>query len=142
MEKDSQEVLLAQWQTCVEMANSSSERRDTMNNLFVTLNIAIIAATTFVWDIKTISLSIAGIVLCIVWLIFLRNFRRLNAEKYRVITQIEEHLPVQAFANEWKGIKQNNKYIEGTKLEQVFPIVFTIVYVAVISVLLILHYKK
>lgn len=48
MEKDSQENLLAQWQTCVEMANSVSERRDTMNNLFVTLNIAIIAATTFV----------------------------------------------------------------------------------------------
>lgn len=142
MEKGSQGILLAQWQTCVEMANSVSERRDTMNNLFVTLNIATIAAITFVWDIKTISLSIAGIVLCIVWLMFLRNFRHLNAEKYRVITQIEDLLPVQAFTNEWKGIKQNNKYIEGTKLERVFPIVFTIVYVAIISVLLILNYKK
>lgn len=142
MEKDSQEILLTQWQTCVEMANSVSERRDTMNNLFVTLNIAIIAATTIVWDIKTILLSVAGIVLCIVWLMFLRNFRHLNAEKYRVITQIEDHLPVQAFANEWKGIKHNNKYIEGTKLERVFPTVFTVVYVAIISVLLILYYKK
>ena len=27
------ESLLAQWQTCVEMANSVSSRRDTMNNL-------------------------------------------------------------------------------------------------------------
>jgi len=142
MEKDSQENLLAQWQTCVEMANSVSERRDTMNNLFVTLNIAIIAATTFVWDIKTISLSIAGIVICAVWLMFLRNFRLLNAEKYKVITQIEDHLPVKAFANEWKGIKQNNKYIEATKLERVFPIVFTIVYIAIIFVLLILDCKK
>lgn len=142
MEKDSQENLLAQWQTCVEMANSVSERRDTMNNLFVTLNIAIIAATTFVWDIKTISLSIAGIVICAVWLMFLRNFRLLNAEKYKVITQIEDHLPVKAFANEWKGIKQNNKYIEATKLERVFPIVFTIAYIAIIFVLLMLNCKK
>ena len=36
-ETENQEALLAQWQTCVEMANAVSERRDTMNNLFVTL---------------------------------------------------------------------------------------------------------
>ena len=46
MDKDSinVDVVLAQWQTCVEMANSISQRRDAMNNLFVTLNLAIIAA--------------------------------------------------------------------------------------------------
>jgi len=31
------ELLLAQWQTCVEMANSISQRRDTMNNIFYNL---------------------------------------------------------------------------------------------------------
>lgn len=37
----SEETLLTQWQTCVEMANAVSQRRDAMNNLFVTLNLAI-----------------------------------------------------------------------------------------------------
>lgn len=41
---DKIEIVLAQWQTCVEMANSVSQRRDTMNNIFVTLNLAIVAA--------------------------------------------------------------------------------------------------
>lgn len=34
--------VLAQWQTCVEMANATSQRRDTMNNIFVTLNLGIL----------------------------------------------------------------------------------------------------
>lgn len=41
---DKTDVILAQWQTCVEMANSVSQRRDTMNNIFVTLNLAEINA--------------------------------------------------------------------------------------------------
>lgn len=40
---DKTEIVLARWQTCVEMANSVSQRRDTMNNIFVTLNLAIVA---------------------------------------------------------------------------------------------------
>ena len=73
-ETENQEALLAQWQTCVEMANAVSERRDTMNNLFVTLNLAIIAAISFMWDTKTLALLIAGIIVCAVWILFIRNF--------------------------------------------------------------------
>ena len=35
--KPNEDLILAQWQTCVEMANSVSQRRDTMNNVFITL---------------------------------------------------------------------------------------------------------
>lgn len=57
----SEETLLTQWQTCVEMANAVSQRRDAMNNLFVTLNLAIVAAASFIWDAKTIMLLVSGI---------------------------------------------------------------------------------
>jgi|GEM_PF-6476309 len=49
---EDKDALLSQWQTCVEMANSVSQRRDSMNNLFVTLNIALLAANSFLWDMK------------------------------------------------------------------------------------------
>lgn len=62
------EIVLTQWQTCVEMANSVSQRRDTMNNIFVTLNLATIAAISLICDIKTIGLSIMGVLLCVVWI--------------------------------------------------------------------------
>ena len=72
------------------MANAVSERRDTMNNLFATLNLAIIAAISYMWDIKTVGLLIAGIAVCIVWMLFIRNFRELNRAKFEVINAIEQ----------------------------------------------------
>lgn len=128
---DNKDTMLAQWQTCVEMANTISERRDTMNNLFVTLNLAIIAAISFMWDTKTIVLLIAGIIVCVVWILFIRNFRELNRVKFEVINKIESNLPVQAFNDEWKFLKKSKKYIEGTKLEKVMPIAFGILYIGI-----------
>lgn len=126
---EDEDILLAQWQTCVGMANSISERRDTMNNLFVTLNLAIVAAISFMWDIKTVLLLVAGIVVCVVWILFIRNFRELNKAKFEVINKIEDRLPIEAFDDEWKHLKKSKKYIEGTKLEKIMPLVFGILYI-------------
>ena len=35
------------------MANSVSQRRDNMNNIFITLNLAIMAAVPITWDIMS-----------------------------------------------------------------------------------------
>ncbi|MGL5382801.1 MAG: RipA family octameric membrane protein [Culicoidibacterales bacterium] len=125
-----QEILLAQWQTGVEMANEVSNRRDTMNNLFVTLNLTLVATITVIWDIKSAVLSIAGIALCVVWIFFIGNFKELNTAKFAVINKIEEQLPAQVFAEEWQYLKGNKKYIEGTKLEKSLPIMFLVIYTA------------
>lgn len=99
----SEETLLTQWQTCVEMANAVSQRRDAMNNLFVTLNLAIVAAASFIWDAKTIMLLVSGIIVCVVWIFFIRNFRELNRAKFEVINKLEQSLPVSAFSDEWQS---------------------------------------
>lgn len=134
------ECILSQWQTCVEMANSISQRRDTMNNLFVTLNLAVFAAISLIWDIKTVILSVAGIVVCAVWLLFIRNFRVLNAAKFDVINQLEQQLPVQAFQEEWKLVKNNTKYTEGTILERIFPFAFGAIYLGVLIAVFVSHF--
>ena len=71
MENKNEETILAHWQTCVEMANSVSQRRDTMNNIFVTVNLAIIAAVSLTFEFKSIFILAAGIVLCILWILFI-----------------------------------------------------------------------
>lgn len=129
---DPTDVILAQWQTCVEMANSVSQRRDTMNNIFVTLNLAIVAAVSFVWRVKSIILLIAGLVVCVIWVLFIRNFKLLNDAKFQVINQLEDKLPVAPFADEWEKLKSNKKYKNGTMLEKVLPVTFIILYVAII----------
>ena len=136
--EDKIEIILAQWQTCVEMANSISQRRDTMNNIFVTLNVAIIAAVSITWNIKSLFILIAGIVVCVIWLLFIRNYKLLNTEKFNVINSIEKNLPVQPFNDEWEKLKNNKKYTDGTKLEKTLPIMCIILYiVAVITIAII-----
>lgn len=127
----SEETLLTQWQTCVEMVNAVSQRRDAMNNLFVTLNLAIVAAASFIWDAKTIMLLVSGIIVCVVWIFFIRNFRELNRAKFEVINKLEQSLPVSAFSDEWQSLKKSKKYIEGTKLEKVLPYAFCVLYVVI-----------
>lgn len=133
---DKTEIILAQWQTCVEMANSVSQRRDTMNNIFVTLNLAIIAALSITWDIKSLFILTAGIVVCVIWILFIRNFKLLNTEKFNVINDIEKKLPVKPFNEEWKKLKNNKKYKDSTKLEKTLPIMFIILYAIAIVVII------
>lgn len=135
-QEDKKQDVLAIWQTCVEMANGVSQRRDTMNNLFVTLNIAVIAAVSWMWDVKTVFLCVAGLVICVVWLLYINNFKRLNTAKFRVIYDLEERLGVTPFKDEWDILKKTKRYLEGTKLERILPIAFAVGY-AVVFVILI-----
>ncbi len=136
-EKMNPEIVLAQWQTCVEMANSISQRRDVMNNLFVTLNLAVVAAITMVFDTKTIFIIVAGIVMCFIWIMFIHNYKMLNQEKFKIINEMENGLPFQPFAKEWTALKSNKKYQEETKLERILPVVFIILYIAAGIVIII-----
>ncbi len=135
-QEDKKQDVLAIWQTCVEMANGVSQRRDTMNNLFVTLNIAVIAAVSWMWDVKTVFLCVAGLVICVVWLLYINNFKRLNTAKFRVIYDLEDRLGVTPFKDEWDILKKTKRYLEGTKLERILPIAFALGY-AVVFVILI-----
>ena len=132
------ELLLAQWQTCVEMANSISQRRDTMNNIFVTLNLAIMAAVSIVWDIKSILILVAGIVVCVLWLLFIRNYKQLNSAKFDVINGIEKNLPAQPFCEEWAKLQSNKKYMDGTKLEKWLPVMFIALYIVTAIIIVVI----
>ena len=134
------EIILAQWQTCVEMANSVSQRRDTMNNIFVTLNLAIVAAVSITWNMKSLLILVAGIVVCAIWLMFIRNYKLLNTEKFNVINAIEKNLPVKPFNDEWEKLKNNKKYTDGTKLEKTLPIMFIFLYIVSIIIIAIMKF--
>lgn len=100
-EKDKNvELLLIQWQTCVEMANSVSCRRDTMNNLYITGNLAILTSISIITDLKNIFVLICGIITCFIWLHYINNFKTLNEEKFKVINKLEMKLPAQPFNDE------------------------------------------
>lgn len=132
------ELLLNQWQTCVDMANSVSQRRDNMNNIFITLNLAIMAAVSITWDIKSLFILIAGITICILWMLNIRNYKLLNTAKFSVINSIEEKLPSAPFKDEWQFLKNSKKYMDSTTLERILPITFIILYIATVIAIIVI----
>lgn len=134
---ENSQIILAQWQTCVEMANSVSQRRDTINGFFMSFNLALITALFATWNSMSMFFMILSIVICFVWFLTIRNYRVLNASKYTVILDLEKKLPYQPFGSEWKELKKNRKYKECTSLENFIPIGFIIFYITVFVYILI-----
>lgn len=124
-------IVLTEWQTCVQMADSVSKRRDTTNNLFVTLNLALLAASQWNHSTKSVFVIVLGVILCILWGIFIWNYRCLNQAKFSVISVLEKSLPVAPFDEEWRYIKGKTKYKEGTALEMFLPAIFAIGYLII-----------
>ncbi|MEQ2630489.1 RipA family octameric membrane protein [Roseburia inulinivorans] len=135
---EDKELLLNQWQTCVDMANSVSQRRDNMNNIFITLNLAIMAAVSITWDIKSLFILIAGITICILWMLNIRNYKLLNTAKFNVINSIEEKLPSAPFKDEWQFLKNSKKYMDSTTLERILPITFIILYISTVIAIIVI----
>ena len=135
---EDKELLLNQWQTCVDMANSVSQRRDNMNNIFITLNLAIMAAVSITWDIKSLFILIAGITICILWMLNIRNYKLLNTAKFNVINSIEEKLPSAPFKDERQFLKNSKKYMDSTTLERILPITFIILYIAAVIAIIVI----
>lgn len=111
-------VVLEQWKTCVEMANTVSQRRDVINNIFITLTASVLTAML---TIKEAMLSIVGIAICIIWKVLIRNFKILNETKFEVINELEQLLPQQPFNDEWKKLSHKQKYYDSTTIEAMIP---------------------
>jgi hypothetical protein len=135
--------LLQQWVTCVEMSNNVSERRINVNNFFITLNTAIVAFIKFQIEYSSLFLSLVGIIVCILWLYNIENYKKLNTVKYDIILEIEKNLPVKPFDYEWDLIgrgKDKRKYKIFAKIEKAISYVFIFLYGISILYPLILKY--
>lgn len=121
-------VVLEQWKTCVEMANSNTEKRTNSNNIFITINAAILAIISFSLDYKSIILSIVGIAVCVVWVFSIESYKKLSSVKYHIVNEIEEQLPLKPFTYEWDTLNSEKKYPGLTKIEKVLPWLFIILY--------------
>lgn len=135
-ETNNTKYILEQWKVCVEAANATSQRRDSMNNLFASLNLAIFAAISFAWNMKSLVLLVAGTVLCIVWIIFINNYKLLNQEKFNVINSLECSLGRQPLNDEWEALKKCKKYKDATWLERIMPIAFVLIYITVMVIII------
>jgi hypothetical protein len=129
------EIIVEEWQTCVEMVNALCQRRDEMNNRFCVLNTAIIGFNITMWNNNNVwFIILIGLIICIVWIFLIINYKIIKIEKYKVISKLEENVPLKPFCKEWIYLSENKRYIESTKIEIVVPLIFIVMYLLMIVI--------
>ncbi|MBD8875413.1 RipA family octameric membrane protein [Roseibium polysiphoniae] len=120
----------------VEMADRVSQRRQSANSFYLTVNTAIVGGAAYLsksgyWG--TFAVSAAGIAICFLWVRAVVSYKSLNAAKFRVITALEERLPVSPYKDEWAILDvdgDGKKHTPFHKTEVLVPIVFGLLHVA------------
>jgi len=127
--------LLEIYKLYVDSAEKTTDRRQSANSFFLTVNTALIALTGYVQlgagDTNTSSyywaVSLAGMILCLAWYRLIRSYRGLNSGKFKVIQAMEQYLPAAPFNTEWEVLgkgKDPKKYLSFSKVEAIVPWVF------------------
>lgn len=125
---DYEVTIVEQWKTCVDAANTITEKRNTANSIFITINTALFTVISFSLNYRSMLLSAVGVLICILWHRLLNNYKLLNEAKYSIINEIEEMLPLRPFTTEWQRLQCQDKYTGLTNVEKAIPIVFIVLY--------------
>ena len=116
------------------MADRVSQRRQSANSFYLTVNTAIIGATAYVArepeEANTWAISLAGIAICVLWIRAVLSYKSLNSAKFAVITELEQQLPVSAYSDEWQFLKgvDGSRHTPFHKIEVLVPFVFIFVH--------------
>jgi hypothetical protein len=137
------------YKLAVEMADRVSARRTTANAFFLTINtglVALVGGTSLRWYVAA-----AGVVFSAAWWLLLKSYRKLNEAKFSVIVDMEERLPRQMFAEEYRHYKGSGdvpsseaqvlpearrarlaawatRYRELGEVERIVPAIFALIY--------------
>lgn len=126
-----QSHLIEQYKLYVTMADKISERRQSSNSYFLTVNSALLALVGYVTTKDTSEylwlLACSGMALSYLWYRLVQSYRDLNTAKFLVIHAIEKRLPLRPFHTEWEAIgrgKNPKLYKPITHIEVGVPWVF------------------
>lgn len=135
-EHERTEEVLEIYKLLVEMADRVSQRRQSANSFYLTVNTAIIGVTAYfapdTKEVNTWAISLAGVAICILWIRAVLSYKFLNTAKFKVITDLEGRLPVAAYKDEWEFLKSANgrRHIPFHTTEVLVPFVFIFVHAA------------
>jgi len=133
--------LFEQYKHYVESAEKISERRVSANNYLLTVNAFLVtlyglAAASKLNIYWTILVPVAGLLVSLTWYRIITSYRDLNTVKFKVIHELEQHMPASLYAYEWKKAQEGRgkAYHPLSHLEQWIPIVFTVLYLLLVIV--------
>lgn len=135
--------LLEQYKIYLTSAENISNRRQTANSFFVTVNTAIVSLVSYLnlgvanssklfWVV-----SVAGIAISYMWYRLVHSYKDLNSAKFKVIHEIEKSLPICPYDAEWEAVgrgENSELYLPFTHIEIYVPWVFLLLHSVVLAV--------
>jgi len=125
--------LLRQYELFVESSEKVSSKRMSVNKFYLGVNTGIFAIASYLAILKSpltvILLSLVGTLICLSWINGLESYKRLNHAKFKIIHELENHLPAKIYSKEDEYL---NKYYTLTNLEKFIPVVFIIFYALIV----------
>ena len=134
--------LLEQYKLYVQSAENVSARRLASSRYLLAVNAALVALYGFqaqgpgsVW--LTLLLPILGIPVSLLWYRIIRSHRDLNDVKFKIIHQLEEHLPAALYTHEWRLADRGRgrTYRSVTDIERWIPLVFLALHLVLLVLL-------
>ena len=136
--------LLEQYKLYVQSAENVSARRIASNRYLLTLNAALVAlyglqSANFGQGYWTLLLPVMGIPVSLLWYLIIKSHADLNRIKFKVIHELERHLPTEMYKHEWRLAEEGHgkTYLAVTTIERWMPILFAVLHV-VLAVMIIL----
>lgn len=135
--------LLEQYKLYLVSAENISNRRQTANAFFVTVNTTLISLISYLnlgattptklyWVV-----SLAGIAISYMWYRLVRSYKDLNSAKFKVVHEIEKSLPICPYDAEWEAVGrgENSKlYLPFTHIEVYVPWIFLLLHTLVLLI--------
>lgn len=128
--------LFEQYKLYVASAEKISERRESANNYLLTVNAFLVTlyslvATSQYKSYWMILVPVAGALVSLTWHRIITSYRDLNTVKFKVIHELEQHMPAALYGYEWKKAEEGKgkAYHPLSHLERWVPIIFIILYV-------------
>ena len=127
--------LLEQYKLYVQSAENVSTRRVSSVRYILTVNAALVASYGFqsansgltIW---TIPVAVAGIIISLLMWSIIKSHRDLNTVKFKVIHELEQHLPAALYDYEWQLAQEGRGkiYHSVSKFELWIPVVFLVLH--------------
>jgi hypothetical protein len=136
--------LLEQYKLYVEMADRVSSRRVQTASFYTSILSSLLALLSITSNKELfqgpqsfvlLTISILGLCLCLAWTANINSYKQLNSLKFKVIHDMETHLPFPCYDMEWKILKEDKnrqRYFRLTTIEQYIPAILAIPYLCLL----------
>lgn len=109
---DETKAALDIYRMLVELADKVSQRRQSSNSFYLSVNTALVGASAYltvggqqsVW--RALMVAVAGALVSVLWIKSIHTYRSLNAAKFDVIMELEKHLMMAPLSAEWEQLER------------------------------------